>query len=87
MSATDIVGYTYKAENFTPERLVEELIVRGELAPAARGMTVEEALDQLAAVDGIDREDEFSFDSDDFPKVIFESQVTEDDYAWLGWDD
>lgn len=88
-----IAGYTFNAENYTPENLVEELIKRGRLSPGARGMLVEEALDQLAAVDGseddFDREDEYSFDSDDFPKVIKDEQVTIYHHSALGleyWD-
>lgn len=67
----DIVGYTYKAENYTPEGLIAELIKDGLAAPAAKDMDPEEALDQIAGANGIDREDEYSFDSDEFPKVVF----------------
>jgi hypothetical protein len=81
---TGIVGYTYRADNLTPENLIEQMVRAGELSPAARDMNVEEALDQHAGANAIDREDEYSFDSDDFPKVIFESQVTVTDNDWLG---
>jgi len=83
---TDIVGYTYNAENYLPDSLIETLITKGMLAPGARGMSTEEALDQAAAIDGIDRYDERSFDSGDFPKVIFSEQLTTDDLEWMGWD-
>jgi hypothetical protein len=65
-----ITGYTYKAENYTPEALISYLIQTRVLAPAARNMDPEEALDQLAETYAIDRDDEWTFDSDDFPKVI-----------------
>jgi hypothetical protein len=42
-------------------------------------MGTEEALDFLAQRRGIDRYDEHTFDSGDFPKVIFRDQVTDDD--------
>ena len=74
MSATDIVAYTYKAEQLHDECLREVLgygTVNGRRDP----LTVEERLNSIAKRQGIDREDEYSFDSDDFPKVIFESQL------------
>ena len=74
-----IAGYTYQAENFMPADLIEYMIGQGAASPAARSMTVEEALDQIAQANAIDRYDERSFDSGDFPKVIFEEQLTEDD--------
>ena len=78
-----IAGYTYQADNHLPEDLVEILISQGRLAPGARGLSAEEALDQLAAVDGVDREDERSFDTDEFPKVILRLNLTADDFDWL----
>ncbi|QUE25391.1 hypothetical protein SEA_FIZZLES_97 [Microbacterium phage Fizzles] len=77
--ATDIVGYTYKAENYTPAGIVEVGIREGWLAPAARDMVTEEALDQAQHDFGIDRYDEGTYDSDVFPKVIFDDSVTEDE--------
>lgn len=84
MSATDIVGYTYKAENYMPRQLIEVLINEGRAAPAARDMPVEDVLDQIVGAEALDldRMDERSFDSGDFPKVIFESQITESDDDW-----
>lgn len=80
----DIAGYTYRADNHRPDELVEALIAEGRLAPAARGMDADDTLDQLAGIEGIDRDDEQSFDSDEFPKVILRFQLTEDDEGWLG---
>jgi hypothetical protein len=77
MHATDIVAYTFQAEQLTPEGLIEIMIARGEASPAARDMRVEDALDQIAAANGIDRYDEHTFDSEEFPKVIFASQLEE----------
>ena len=39
-----------------------------ELSPGARGMTVEEALDQLAGVNGIDRDDWVELVLEGFPR-------------------
>lgn len=49
-------------------------IEAGILAPAARDMPIEDVLNQAAAYLGIDRDDETSFDSDDFPKLIIYGQ-------------
>jgi hypothetical protein len=68
MKAWDIVGYSYQAETFCPEHIVEQL-AEIDLDP------VEHALDVLAQGRGIDRQDERSFDQSEFPKVIFASQV------------
>lgn len=75
-----VLSYAYQAEEVSAERLFVILtegdwrpswITRGILAPAARGMQddVEGLLDQAAAYLGLDRGDEHTFDSDDFPKV------------------
>jgi len=67
---SDIIGYTYNADNFTPKALIEFMVQLRELSPAALDMSPEVALNQLADVYGIDRDNEYSFDSNDFPKVI-----------------
>ena len=75
--ATDIVGYTFRAENYCPDCLIERMVDQGHLSPAAREMAAEVALDQHAEANAIDRDDEWSFDTDDFPKVIFRSHPDE----------
>jgi hypothetical protein len=85
VSTADIAGYTYNTENYTPTNLIEVLIAAGEASPAARDMAVEDVLDQIAGANAVDRYDERSFDSSEFPKVIFWSQVDmEHDWEWLG---
>jgi hypothetical protein len=81
MAGTDgiIVGYTYMAENWCADHLTDRLIFDGLLSPTAWDMTMEEALDQHAEHYGIDRYDEWSFDSDDFPKIITHDMVKDDD--------
>lgn len=79
----NIVGYTYRADNHRPTALVEILISEGRLAPGARGMDADEALNQLAAVEDVDRRDEYSFDSGTFPKPIYAANVSERDEEWL----
>jgi hypothetical protein len=70
MISNDIIGYTYNADNFTPKSLIEFMVQIRELSPAALDMSPEVALNQLADVYCIDRDNECSFDSEDFPKVI-----------------
>jgi hypothetical protein len=74
-SADSIGGYTYAAESWCPEHLIDRLVFDGVLSPGAWDMTAEEALHQHAEANGITRMDEWTFDSDDFPKVIFHSEV------------
>lgn len=75
--ATDIVAYIYRAELWTPEGIVSEGIRQGWLSPAARDMSTEDALDMAQHYFTLDRYDECSYDSDEFPKVVF-SCMTED---------
>lgn len=77
----DIVGYTYKAEQYTPEGLIPALATGpgqdfdGWALGDGVDMSVEDNLNELAAAFGVDRDDERSFDSDYFPKVILAAQV------------
>lgn len=79
MRATDIVAYTYQAENYTPAGIIEVMIADGLAAPAARDMDADTVLAQIAAANGIDRLDEESYDSGDFPKVVFAYQMALDE--------
>ena len=59
------------------------MVLMGYASPAAYEMNEEDALDQIAAANGFDRHDEKSFDTDEFPKVVFASQIdsfTDDGY-------
>lgn len=79
--ATDIVGYTFKADTYCPDCIIG-VLPTGDgqefegwaLATDVR-MSVENNLNEIAAAFQIDRMDERSFDSSEFPKVIFSSQV------------
>jgi len=80
MKAFDIVGYTYKAANYCAECVENVLTVEGgeyDGWKLGKGiyMPTEESLNEIAYHFGIDRNDEYSFDSGDFPKVIFQSMV------------
>lgn len=81
MKSFAIVGYTFNAETLHPICMVERYIAGGVLSPGARGMSAEDALDQAAEVAGVNREDEYSYDSDEFPKVVFADSVDEVEYC------
>lgn len=79
MKLTDIVGYTYKADFYCPKCIAE-------VFESNQGYTFyddldyfklhgEQALDYAADVLGIIRDEEATFDSDKFPKVVFRNQV------------
>jgi len=71
----DIVAYAYAADIYCPACTVSELMARGLAAPAAADMDTEDVLDQIAGANAIDRDDERSFDSNEFPKVVFRDQI------------
>jgi len=75
-SAT-IVAYTYKAETLCPTCLIESMIANRDASPAARDMNEETVLDMIAEANAIDRYEEWTYDTDDFPKVVFADSVEE----------
>lgn len=87
MHATTIVGYTYRADFFCPACIIEQLPTGdGEAFDGwalADGVTMstEDNLDEIAAAFGIDRDDETSFDSDEFPKVVFADMAAGDEHC------
>lgn len=76
---TRIAGYGYRADIYCPECIIEIMIARGDASPAARDMPPETVLDQCAGAMGIDRYDEATYDTKEFPKVAFVSDVDDDD--------
>ena len=74
-----IVAYTYGGDIFCPAHITNGGMPMGTdgafdgwaLEPDST-MTVEENLDEIALAFGVDRQDETSFDSIDFPKVVFD---------------
>lgn len=84
IKAWAVVGYTYRAETLCPSCVIESLPTgEGEAFDGWRDMTgrmsAEENLTELALAFGIDRSDESSYDSDDFPKVVFASSVEDEE--------
>lgn len=81
----DIIGYTFRAATYCPEHVVAAMTATEdfegwELADGVR-MSVEDNLNEMAAAFGIDRMDERSYDSGDFPKVIFRDQIEDTEYC------
>lgn len=71
----EVCGYSYKAAEYCPAHAVEAFLIHEGLEGHGLSYIPEEALDLMARFRGINREDEYSFDSDDFPKAIFGYQA------------
>ncbi len=71
MNSAEIIAYTYRADIYCPKCIIKELAKRNPISPAGFDMPVEDVLNQVAGANGIDRGDEATYDSDDFPKVVF----------------
>ena len=75
----EIAAYIYRAELLCPTCTIATMVAVGVAAPAARDMSAEDVLDQCAGASAIDRDDETSYDSDEFPKVVHLDQLAADD--------
>lgn len=74
--AWDIAGYTYNAETLCQPCTRRIAAFANEAnGRNAEFVGIEDLLDQWAVDDLIVREDEHSFDSDDFPKVVLVSSL------------
>ena len=80
----DPVGYEYKDRRYSGPDLIRHLVDTRVLSPGALGMGAEWALDQHAGANAIDRDDDGSFDSDFFPKLISRDQLSCSDIEWAG---
>lgn len=84
MKAWTLVGYVYRADLWCPACMrIRALADAGQLgfyvSDGIDTATTEDVLSDLAALRSIDREDEKSFDSDDFPKVLLADSTDQDD--------
>lgn len=85
MKAWNIVGYTYRAEIVCPDCVVTATHHIPNGNPAGRKIeNAEMHMDILARIRGVNREDESSFDSDYFPKVIFASDASGEECGGCG---
>jgi hypothetical protein len=78
MHATDVVAYTFNADEYDADCIVDAVLShhRARLGAATlptRHADAEQQLDTIAAWLDINRQDERSYDSGEFPKVIFAS--------------
>lgn len=79
MKAWTIVGYTYNAETYCVD-CAHGLARRSNPDPApVESMSTEVEMNDWARVVKVDRHDESSYDSHDFPKVIFACTTADDD--------
>jgi hypothetical protein len=76
-----IAGYTYKAAQYCPNCIVDKVLNSMGLEGHGLSYDTEEALERLAISEGIERYDEHTFDSDDFPKVIFSDWIEPDQHC------
>jgi len=70
----DVVAYTYKADIVCPSCMLKAVPT-----PHPPTHSAESALDIAATEIGIDRYDESTFDSNEFPKVLFRDQIADGD--------
>ena len=75
-----IAGYVYRAEMLCPSCTVKKLRdgIAGYGPFEWDRADVEAVLDSVATANGIDRYDESTYDSDEFPKVVFGFQTDGD---------
>jgi len=91
MHATDIVAYTYNADIYCPTCITRHVLADHpvrldpeDYAVDSAGLAAgspESILASMADELGIDHMDEYSYDSGEFPKVVFASQIEDDEYC------
>lgn len=72
-----VVGYMYQAAEYCPACVVREILERSRLEGHGLSHIPTEALGLMARFRGIDMQDESSYDSDDWPKVVLGYQAEE----------
>lgn len=83
MNSATIVGYTFAADNYCPFHIIDALptgpgqAFDGWALATGASMTTEEDLAEIAAAFSIDRGDEASYDSGEFPKIVLAGMLTD----------
>jgi hypothetical protein len=81
----DIAAFAFQAGLYCPGCiqvvLPEDPRYDGWAVAQPTMMTAEDNLNEVATAFGINRQDESTFDSDDFPKVVFAGQLEGDEYC------
>ena len=77
----DVVGYAFQAALVCPGCIVGAVAEGGDREPLGvpAGLTAEKGLALLAERLGVDRMNESSYDSDEFPKVVFRDHLADAD--------
>lgn len=82
MKSRTIVAYTYRADSLCPDCIRNIGIMPLQDTPITGPVPVEDLLNQAARYKGINRTDEHSYDSGDFPKAISADQVEGEECCW-----
>lgn len=84
-SASRIAGYIYNGDLLCLDCIYSDSVsLFWRAGGRVESLSAETNLNATAKYLGIDREDETSFDSNDFPKVIFAASVTDDECTRCG---
>lgn len=90
MSGWRIVAYTFRADTYCPACVIEMLPTGpgqrydGWALAAGVAMSTEDNLAELAVAFGVDRENEHSFDSGEFPKRVYADSLDGDFPEYCG---
>jgi len=88
MRSDTVVAYTYQADIYCPgciaQMFTEPDTGDGVNAVQAQWMSTEDILERVAERRGIDYSDPYSYDSDDFPKVVLADQANDADFDHCG---
>ena len=84
MNSFTILAYDYRAARFCPDCIISHLMQNPDYEGWSLGeglqMSTEQNLTEIAWAFGIDRQDEDTFDSNDFPKVVFADHLNDIQY-------
>jgi hypothetical protein len=72
--AWTVVAYTFNADTYCLD-CMHKIAMRCADMSTSEGVTLDDAMATWAAMFGIDINDEHSYDSGDFPKVVFSGSV------------
>ncbi len=80
-----VAAYTYRADIICPECTLETLLGERNIEGHGLSHVPSEAIDRLGVSEfgGEKYSDERNWDSDDFPKVVFSSQIEDDEYCGI----
>jgi hypothetical protein len=81
MNGSDITGYLFRGETFCPT-CIHDLFVPFDWAGGSQHST-EEILDRVATEQGVNRHNEKSFGSRQFPQALYLDDVTRADLCFF----